>query len=143
MGSSTRPSSVACLPSTMPWKVPPSKDVLAEAHGIERGGVENVEYASHIHQNLRQSLRSDDGVHDERVSPGSGDMLRMIRAVEGNSVVRPVKERQDCLPNMEYFTPLEFSTSPRHLGSVWLRRQVEQSRSISDSRNGAALFCVW
>jgi hypothetical protein len=30
-----------------------------------------------------------------------------------------------------------------HLGSVWLRSQVEQSRSIPDSRNGAALFCVW
>jgi hypothetical protein len=29
------------------------------------------------------------------------------------------------------------------LGSVWLRSQVEQSRSIPDSRNGAALFCVW
>jgi hypothetical protein len=29
------------------------------------------------------------------------------------------------------------------LGSVWLRSQVERSRSIPDSRNGAALFCVW
>jgi hypothetical protein len=28
-------------------------------------------------------------------------------------------------------------------GSVWLRSQVERSRSIPDSRNGATLFCVW
>jgi hypothetical protein len=92
-----------------------SKAVLAEAHVIERGGVENVDYASPIHQNLRQSLQSDDGVHDERISPGLGDMLGMIETVEGNSVVRSVKERQDCLPNMEYFTLLEFLTSPRHV----------------------------
>ena len=30
-----------------------------------------------------------------------------------------------------------------YLGSVWLRSQVERSRSIPDSMNGAALFCVW
>jgi hypothetical protein len=29
------------------------------------------------------------------------------------------------------------------VGSVWLRSQVERSRSIPDSRNGVALFCVW
>jgi hypothetical protein len=32
---------------------------------------------------------------------------------------------------------------PTHLGSVWLRSQIERSRSIPDSRNEAALFCVW
>jgi hypothetical protein len=35
------------------------------------------------------------------------------------------------------------SALERILGSVWLRSQVERSRSIPDSRNGAALFCVW
>jgi hypothetical protein len=37
----------------------------------------------------------------------------------------------------------DHSISNVFLGSVWLRSQVEWSCSISDSRNGAALFCVW
>jgi hypothetical protein len=35
------------------------------------------------------------------------------------------------------------SRCSQHLDSVWLRSQVERSRFIPDSRNGAALFCVW
>jgi hypothetical protein len=35
------------------------------------------------------------------------------------------------------------SSSRVVLGSVWLRSQVERSRSIPSSKNGAAPFCVW
>jgi hypothetical protein len=46
-----------------------------------------------------------------------------------------------CNKDVVYSTRLH--SELLNLGSVWLRSQVERNRSIPDSRNGVALFCVW
>ena len=58
-----------------------------------------------------------------------------------------VRKKKATVSDVFRTTPLNVafrrSLVGNNLGSVWLWSQVERSRSIPDSRNGAALFCVW
>jgi hypothetical protein len=55
-----------------------------------------------------------------------------------------IKNVSDILINIvKSSMKLPFKMTLCDLGSVWLKNQVERSRSIPDSKNGAALFCVW
>ena len=53
------------------------------AHGIERLSVHDVEAATSIHQYLSESLRADDRVDHERVSPQLWGALWVVGLIEG------------------------------------------------------------
>ena len=54
-----------------------------DAHLIERLGVHDVEAATSVHQYFRESLRANDRVDHERVSPRVRDVIRMVGLIEG------------------------------------------------------------
>ena len=55
-----------------------------DAHGIEGVDVQDVESAAAIHQHLRKSLLTDDGVNDEQIASWSCDVGGMVPLVVGD-----------------------------------------------------------
>jgi hypothetical protein len=77
-----------------------------EAFGIQHGGVEYIKPAPSVQQYLCQLYRPNNETNDKQVSPRSGDVLWMVRAIVSNGVVRPIKEGWARLPSLEYLMSL-------------------------------------
>ena len=64
---------------------PARADVLPrDAHMVECVGVENVEATPTIHQHLRESRPSDDGVDDKREMTQTGDVSWVVLVAKGD-----------------------------------------------------------
>ena len=65
---------------------------LADAHGIERLSVHDVEAAASIHQYLGEPLCVDDRVDHEWISPWLWDALWVVSPIKGYGGLRLPKE---------------------------------------------------
>ena len=65
--------------------------VQANPHELEGVGVQDVEAAAFIHEHLGESGIADDGVDNKRVPSRVWDVVGVVLAAEGNSVLRPVE----------------------------------------------------
>ena len=64
----------------------------ADAHGIERLGVHDVEAAASIHQYLSEPLHADDRVDHEWISSWMWDALWVVGPIEGYGRLGPLEE---------------------------------------------------
>jgi hypothetical protein len=53
-------------------------------------GVDDVEAAASVHEDLGEPNVADDGVDNERIFPRARHAVRMVALVEGDGLVRPV-----------------------------------------------------
>ena len=65
---------------------------LVDAHFVERLGIHDVEATASIHQYFGESLRADDQVDYERISPRVRNAIRMVGPIEGYGRLRPLEE---------------------------------------------------
>ena len=72
---------------------------LADAHGVKRFGVHDVEAAASIHQYLGEPLRADDRVDLERVSSRLRDAFQVVGPIKGYGGLRPSEEGRRSRPD--------------------------------------------
>jgi hypothetical protein len=75
----------------IPWKgAAPARTEDRPTQELEGLGVDDVEAAAPIHQDLGEPDVADDGVDDERVFPRARHMVEVVGLVEGDGLVGPV-----------------------------------------------------
>jgi len=83
---------------------------LADPHEGQSLGVKDAEAASSVHQHLGETGLGDDGVDDQRLTPGIGDPIRVILSVERDCALGPLevrgRGRADCANFPEFALPL-------------------------------------
>jgi len=92
------------------WRCIISEPRLADPHKGQSLGVKNVEAAASIHQHLGETCLGDDGVDDQRITPGVGDPIRVILPIESDCALGPFEVRghgcADCANFSEFALPL-------------------------------------
>jgi hypothetical protein len=77
--------------------------------------IEDVEAAASVHQYFGEPGVPDDWVDHQWVLARIGDAIRVILAVEGDGVLRPVEEGGRSLPRGEDLVPLPLALAVGHV----------------------------
>jgi hypothetical protein len=59
-------------------------------HEIQGVGIDDVEAAASIHDNLGETSVADDGVDDKQILPMVWDVVQVVIPIKGDGVVGPV-----------------------------------------------------
>ena len=88
--------------------------------------VQDVEAAALVHEHLGELGIVDDGIHDERVLARIRDVVRVIFAIEGDGVLRPVEVGWHSLSDGEDFSALPLALPRGHVR----RRPAEDKEHV-------------